>query len=59
MGDSESEGEVRHRCISKRQANNPVEGLEPNCTDDLQDLGVDNDESEGTFMHDRGLSDIE
>ncbi|XP_068484999.1 ino eighty subunit 2-like [Phaseolus vulgaris] len=51
------EGEVRHR--RRRQANNPIQGLEANCTDDLQDLGVDDDESEGTFVHDRGLLDTE
>ncbi|ESW26388.1 hypothetical protein PHAVU_003G115700 [Phaseolus vulgaris] len=33
------------------------EGLEPNSTDDLQNLGVDDDESKGTVVHDRGLSD--
>ena len=45
--------------VSKKQASNPIEGLKPNSTDDLQNLGVDDDESEGTFVHDRGLLDTE
>jgi len=49
--------EVRHGRRSKRQTSNPIESLEPNFTDDLQDLGGDDDESEGTFVHVRGLSD--
>jgi len=58
-GQGDGEGEVRHRHRSKRQANNPIEGLQPNCTNDLHDLGADDDESEGTFVHDRGLLDTE
>jgi len=53
------EGEVRHRRINKRHANNPIEGLQPNSIDDLHDLGADDDESEGTFVHERWLSDAE
>jgi len=61
-GEGESEGlrfkcEVRHR--HRRHASNPIEGLKPNCTNDLQDLDADDDESEGTFVHDRELSDTE
>jgi len=35
------------------QVSNPIENLELNCTDDLQDLSADDDESEETFVHDR------
>jgi len=59
-GESEGlgfKGHVRHR--RRRQTSNLIESLEPNCTDDLQDLGVDDDDSEGTFVHDRGLSHTE
>jgi len=55
-GQDDGGGDVRHRRRSKRQTNNPIEGLQPNCTDDLH---ADDDESEGTFVHDRGLSDTE
>ena len=45
-GVGEEDDEVRHRRRSKRQANNPSEGLQPNCTNDLHDLGANDDESE-------------
>jgi len=48
--------ESRPRPKSKRQESNPIEGYEPNSSKDLQNFGLDDDESEGTIVHERGLS---